>query len=181
MQLLHQANKIETKQQQSVYDFESIKQQLENRASVSKLLENASEMNHLLAKQHYDEHVIQPMVRSLFPVLDLIEDARKHWSSSQQVTELFDAVWSQMEQFMAVYDVHVIKHGTNDKFNPQTMKPVKCIAIGDSQIDGCVAESLQVGFKFGKERMLRLETVSLFKFQPSQTKTIKLNERAEKC
>jgi len=172
MQLSHQVHKIETKQQQSVYNFESIQQQLENLASVNKLLENASKTNHLLGKQHYDEHIIQPIVRSLFPVLDLVEDAQKHWSNSQQITELFNVVWSQMEQFMANYDVHIIKHDINDKFNLQTMKPVKWIPIEDSQLDGCVAESLQIGFQFGKERMLRLETVSLFKFQPSQTNTI---------
>lgn len=180
VQLSNQLNQVKTGQQQSLYDLKSVKQQLDNMVSTNKLLENASQTNQLLGKEHYDEHVIQPIVRSLFPVLDIIADAQKHWSSSEQIIELLNVIWSQMEQFLFIYDVDIIKHSTNDKFNPQIMKPVTRTPTNDKRLDDCVSESLQVGFQFGKTRMLRLEAVSLYEYQPSQTNTINLNERVEK-
>lgn len=179
-QLSNQVSQVETKQQQSLYNLESVKQQVEKLTSTNKLLENASETNHLLGKEHYDEHVIQPVVRSLFPVLDLIEDARKHWSNSKRIIELFNVIWSQMEQFLAIYDVHVIKHAAKDEFNPQIMKAILWVPIDKKRLDGRVAESLQIGFQLGQIRMLRLETVSLFKYQPLETNSITLSERIEK-
>jgi molecular chaperone GrpE (heat shock protein) len=178
--LSNQVSQAETKQQQSLYDIESIKQQLENMASTNILLENASKTVQLLGKQHYDEHVIEPLARSLFPVFDLIADANKHWSSSEQVIELLNVIWTQMAQFLAFYDIHVITHNAKKKFNPQTMKPLTWIPVDNKKLDGLVAESLQIGFQIGNARMLRLETVSLFKYQPSKTNSITLNERTEK-
>lgn len=180
VQLSNQLSQVETKQQQSLYDIESVKQQTEKLASMNNLLENASETNHLLGKEHYDEHVIQPIVRSLFPVLDLIEDARKHWSGSEQIIELFNVLWGQMEQFLAIYDVHAVKHAANDEYDPQIMKAISWTPVDDKRLDGCVAESLQTGFQFGEVRMLRLETVSLFKHQASKINSIVLNERVVK-
>ncbi len=181
IQLAHQMHQIETKQQQALYDFESVKKQLGNLASVNKLLENASETNHLLGKQHYDEHVIQPMLRSLFPVFDLIEDARRHRSISEQVADFSKAVWSQLEQFLKIYDVDLIRHRPKDRFDPQIMKPIRWIPVENSRLDGRVAESLQIGFRLSKERILRLETVALFGHQPSQKNMVTLNERKEQC
>lgn len=181
MPMASQLAKVETQQKQLNFQLDSIEKVLSNLSSHSKLLDNASQTNLLLGNQHYEEHIIQPLVRSLFPVFDLIEDARKHWSRSPQNTELLSAISSQMGQFLATYDVHIIQHQANNKFDPKTMKPITWISTEDAQLNGHIAESLQVGFRLGTERMLRLETVSLFKYQPSQTNTINPNERAEKC
>ena len=180
VQLSNHVSQIETRQQQSVFCTESIKQQLENMASTNKLLENASETVLLLGKEHHEEHVIQPVVRSLFPVLDLIEDARKHWTSSEQVIELLNGIWSQMEQFLAIYDVHITKHTTGDSYNPKAMKAIKWEFTPEEHLEKSVAQSLQIGFTLGQTRILRTETVSLFKYQPLQTDSINLNERTEK-
>ncbi len=180
-ELSHQVSQLETKQQQSLYHQESVKQELGDLTSKNELLENASKSNHMLGKQHYNEHIVQPMVRSLFPVLDLIADAQKHWSSSEQIAELLDAIWSQMEQFLAVYDVHVVSHVRNDIFEPLTTKPITWIETNDSDLDGLIAESLRVGFQYGQENILRLETVSLFKYQSSKIETNTLIERTKLC
>jgi len=181
LQLSNQVYQIETKHQQLFYTLDSVNRQLKNLASVTTLLENARQTNLLLGKQHYDEHIIKPVVRSLFPVFDHIEDARRHWSHSSQTTELLGAISSQLEQFLATYDVHVIQHQADNKFDPKIMKPIKLIPTEDGQLNDHIAESLKVGFRLGTERMLRLEMVTLFKHQPSQTNTINPNERAEKC
>ena len=176
-----QLAKVETQQKQLNFRLDSIEKVLSNLSSHKKLLENASQTNLLLGKQHYDEHIIKPVVRSLFPVFDHIEDARRHWSHSSQTTELLGAISSQLEQFLATYDVHVIQHQADNKFDPKIMKPIKLIPTEDGQLNDHIAESLKVGFRLGTERMLRLEMVTLFKHQPSQTNTINPNERAEKC
>ena len=178
--LSNQLSQAETKQKQTFFDLESVKFQIEKMASTSKLLENAGQTIELLGKQHYQQYIIEPLARSLFPVFDLISDANKHWKSSDQVIELLNVIWSQMAEFLAVYDIHVINHDAKDEFNPQTMKPVAWVPVNNKILDGSIAESLQTGFRFGNERMLRLETVSLFKYQPSETKLITLNERTEK-
>ena len=76
--LSNQISQVERKQQQSLYDFESVKQQLDNLTSTNKLLENAGKANQLLGQEHYGQHIVEPMVRSLFPVFDIIADSRKH-------------------------------------------------------------------------------------------------------
>lgn len=172
--LSNQISQVERKQQQSLNDLESVKHQMDNFTSTNKLLENAGKANQLLGQEHYDHHIIEPMVRSLFPVLDLIEDAYKHWISSKQITELLCAVWSQMQQFLAVYDVHAIKHKPNRKFNPKEMKPIKWIPTDNSDFNGQVADSLRIGFRLGNERILRIETVALYKYQPSEINNVNI-------
>jgi hypothetical protein len=59
------------------------------------------------------------------------------------------------------------------------MRPVTWTPTKDKKLDGCVAKSLQIGFQQGEGKTLRLETVSLFKYQPSQTNAVTINERPE--
>ena len=182
MPMLYQIGQIETKQQQSIYHLEALRKQLEVLVSNNKLLENASSTNQILSKQHYNEHIIEPMVRSLFPVFDIIEDAAKSWNDCSEkvntrVLDFFNAVLAQLTQFLVNYDVHIIRHNSSDKFNPLIMKPVKWVITDKRNLDGRMAESLQIGFRFGQDKVLRLESVSLFKYRASQTETITLNER----
>ncbi|MBW7992421.1 MAG: nucleotide exchange factor GrpE [Planctomycetes bacterium] len=179
--LSNQISQVETKQQQSLYDLESVKQQLEKLASINKLLENASETNQLLSQEHYNQHIIEPMVRSLFSIFDLITDSHKHHSdfSSKEMGPMY-SVYSQLQQFLANYGIEIIKHTTGDSFNPKTMKPIKWEITSEEHLEKSIARSLQIGFKLGQTRVLRMETVSLFKYQPSETNSVTLSERTEK-
>ncbi|MBI9019456.1 MAG: hypothetical protein JEZ07_19580 [Phycisphaerae bacterium] len=181
MGLSHLLSQIDTHQQKLLNSGNAVKSQLENLTANNALLASASKANAVLSSQHYDDHIIIPMVRSLFPVLDLIIDAQRHWVSSQQITDLLDAIWVQFQQFLDIYDIHIISNSCNDQFNPQTTKPIKWIGTDDKPLDGLIAESLRVGFQLGTNRMLRFETVSLFKYQPNEFQTIILNERTEQC
>ena len=155
---------------------------MENTVSVSNLLEKAGETNLLLGKQHYQEHIIEPMLRSLFPVFDIIADSRRHHDNSAgNTTSLTDSIYSQLRQFIANYDIEIIEHSSGDSFNPKTMKPIKWEITSQEHLEKSVAQSLQVGFRTGQTRILRPETVSLFKYQPSKTNSVNLNERTEKC
>jgi len=184
MPLLYKMGQLETKQQQLIYSLEVIRKQLEVLASNNKLLENAGSTNQLLGEQHYEDHIIQPLVRAGFPVFDIIEDARKSWKAAgedldKQVLEFIDAVWTQLKQLLVNYDVHIVRHRSGDLFEPQEMKPIRWIPTDSRMLEGRVADSLQIGFKSGGQRVLRLESVSLFKYQPSKIKTVTSNERGE--
>ncbi|AQQ70917.1 GrpE [Limihaloglobus sulfuriphilus] len=170
VQLSNQLSQVDTKQQQSIYDAQGIRKELEDISSIGKLLESTVETTRILSKEHYDQSVIQPIVRSLFPVFDLVEDTRRHRADADcKADDFLDALWSQMLQFLSVYDVDIIRHQTDDKFDAKLMKPIEKIPTTNKELDKCVAQSLQVGFSMGSQRMLRLETISLFEYQASET------------
>jgi len=172
-----QLTEVQTQQKQLNFQLGSIEKVLGNLSSHSKLLENASQTNHILSKQHYEDHIIQPMVRSLFPVIDIIEDACKFWKGGQgQVTqpqiELLEAIKVQLEQFLHNYGIEVVQHRPNSLFNPQLMKPVSRISTTDKRLDGLVDRSLQIGFRWNQQRLLRLESVSIYKYVQANIKSI---------
>jgi len=181
VRLSNQISQLETKQQQSLYDLESIRQLLENMVSTNNLLEKAGQINLLLEKQHYEEHIIEPMLRSLFPVFDIIADSRKHHGDcSCNAMSLMDSIYSQLLQFLANYGVEIFEHSTGDSFNPKSTKPIGWESTAEKHLENSIAQSLQAGFRLGQTRILRMETVSLFKYQPSKTNTNTLIERTEK-
>ena len=176
--MVSQLTQIETQQKQSSFQLDSIDKMLSNLSSHSKLLENASQTNLLLGKQHYEDHIIQPMVCSLFAVIDIIEDACKSWKDDQdQATqpqiELLEAIKTQLEQFLANYGIKIVWHKPNSLFDPKLMKPVSRVLTTDKSLDGCIAKSLQVGFVWNQQRLLRPESVSIYKYVHTNINPIK--------
>ncbi len=177
VRLSNQISQVEKKQQQFLHHFESIRQLLENTVSANNLLENAGKANQLLGQEHYDQHIIEPMVRSLFPVIDIIEDAYKSWKDNncqtgQDQAELIEAVRVQLEQFLQNYGVEVIRHQPNTQFSRQLMKPVSRVSTTDKSLDGLVAKSLQIGFRWNQQRLLRPESVSIYKYVEANINSI---------
>ncbi|MCK4998880.1 MAG: nucleotide exchange factor GrpE [Anaerohalosphaera sp.] len=162
-------HEIKAIQQQALHSLESVNKQLGTMASMNSLLENIGNVNQRLSQQHYEEHIIQPIVRSLLPVIDLVEDASKNWNRTSKVKKLLRAVGSQLDGFLTVYDLHPIRHKTNSKFNPKEMQPIERIPTEDQKLHGHFAESLRVGVRYGSERVLRLEAVAIFKYQPTKS------------
>jgi len=182
VRLSNQVSQIDVKQQQSINHFESIRQLLENTISTNNLLENASQMNLQLGIQHYDEHVIEPMLRSLFPVFDIIADYRRHHGVCDcNATTLIDSLWSQLQLFIANYDVEIFEHSTGDSYDHKTMNSIQWEFTSEEHLENLIAQSQKAGFKLGQTRILRMETVSLFKYQPSETNSVTFIEREEKC
>lgn len=159
---------FETQNKKTAYELEAIKKQMDILGTNNKLLENANETNRLLGSHFYDEHIIQPMVRSLFPMVDFIDGAKEKFASDlpryQLAIQYLTAIQSQLEQFLASYGIERFSHNTEKPFNPKIMKPLKIIFTNDANLNGLIAESLQCGFKM-QERILRLETISLYKYQ----------------
>ena len=183
--LFHELGQVQVKQQQALHELEAMRKQFEVLLATHKLLENASVENQILGDQHYEEHVILPMVRSLFPILDLLYDAKVSWkkadeSPGDQFIAFADAIWTQLRQFLFQYEVEIIRHRPHARFDARLMRPVKVHATGNRSLDGLVAQCLQVGFRRGEDRLLRLETVSLYGYRPAtQIETTTSNERTE--
>jgi hypothetical protein len=168
--------KVQTNQQQIIYSLERIEKQLVQLNAESKLLENASQENRLLGQEHYQNDIVQPMVRSLFPIVDFINDAKDRSTNPDadkkiDADGLIDAIFTQLQQFLAVYQIEPIRHKPKAKFDPRMMRPVKTVPTDNRQLDNRIAKSLQAGFWWRKERILRFESVALYKFKDSKSIT----------
>jgi molecular chaperone GrpE (heat shock protein) len=159
--------KVQTNQQQIIYSLERIEKQMDQLIAGNKLLENASQENRLLSQEHYQDHIVQPMVRSLLPVFDFVEEARNGTSehSNGEVQEFAEGLSIQLQQFLAAYQIEPIQHQPGAKFDPREMRPVKTVSIHDKQLADRVARSLQAGFRCGRERLLRPESIALYKYR----------------
>jgi len=117
------------------------------------------------------------MVRSLFAVIDLVEDVRKprkdnNCQTGQDQVELIEAISVQLEQFLQNYGIEVIRHQPNTQFNRQLMKPVSKISTSEKGLDSLVAKSLQIGFRWNQQRLLRPESVSIYKYVQANINSI---------
>lgn len=181
IQLSNKIEEISRKQQQSLNSFESVRQLIENTVSANVLLEKAGQTNFLLGTEHYEKHIIEPMLCSLLPVIDIIEDSRKHNQiCSSDAVGVINSIYSQVIQFVSNYGIEIFSHSHGDKFDPRSMKPIKWELTSEASLNNTVAKSLQAGFKDGPTRILRMETVSLYKYKSSETDNNNFNERVEK-
>ncbi len=147
---------------------ETLNGQLENIRAHNDLLENANQIIQQLNDHFYDERIILPMVRGLFPIVDLIEEAHEKlhdqgMTRRQVAVKYLDAIQTQLEQFLAGYGIERFCHETEMPFDSKMMKPIKAILTTEKKLNGLMAESLQYGFKI-EQRILRMETVSLYKY-----------------
>ena len=157
------------------YELDAIKNQIESSNPNSELLDNINKTNRVLGSQFYEERIIEPMIRSLFPAIDLIDGSRKKIESNSIALKQFIALQTQLEQFFAIYGIERFKHKLFDEFDPKIMKPLLTATTDKSELDGLVVESLQCGFRT-KTRILRLETVSIYKYQEQKNETSKMEE-----
>ena len=175
-----QLGKVLTGQQQLTYYLERIEKLLEQVRAENKLLEDISRENHLLGEQHYRQHIVEPMVRSLFPVFDFVEDARnaafEHNLQDAALEKLIDGILIQLEQFLSAYEIEPVRHKPRAKFDPSMMRPVKTFYTGENELDGRVAKSLQTGFRWGFEKLLRPESVAIYKYKEQQVNIVNKQE-----
>lgn len=172
-----------TKQQQIEYSLQAIEKQLEAVIQQNRLLENAGKENLILSQDHYQQCIIEPMARSLFAVFDDIDGARRHYSeaaqiNSQAVCDSLDGIYIHLRQFLSIYQVESIRHSPKSSFDPKVMKPLKTIATDNKDLNNCIAASLQVGFRWRDNKLLRPESVALYKYEIPQNNNLDKNERS---
>ena len=160
---------FDAQQKRTAYQLEAIGQQVEGLSANTLVLEEVSQASRMLGSEFYSERIIQPMVRGLFPIVDLLHDGMKMESKqgrARSTLRYLSALQVQLEQFLGTYGIETFSHKTGDTFDPKVMKPLKQQSTDNDDLNGLVAESLQCGFRI-HERIVRLETVSLFRFESS--------------
>ncbi len=164
---------FETQSKKTLYGLEAIKDQIAALAVSRELLANANQTNRLLGAQFYQERIIEPMVRGLFPIVDMVCDAIRRSGTDR---EYLLGLRAQLEQYLGSYGIEPFSCVACSPFDPKTMKPLQTAATCETDFDGLVSESLRCGFRT-PERLLRPETVSLYKFETLSTIAITHSER----
>lgn len=140
-------------------------------------LEAALKERSVLSEQYFGEHVIEPMSQTLFPAIDLIDDALAALPEEQSgcdtsVRQLLGAIKAQHLQFLIHYSIEYIRHEPGTAFDPQVMKPAKVVLAPSVELDHCMASSLQAGFRVRQGRLLRPESVAIYACQNTENRTL---------
>ena len=166
---------FESQSKKTSYELQAIKDQIAAMAVNRELLDNANRTNQLLGAQFYQERIIEPMVRGLFPIIDMVCDALERPGTDR---EYLLGLRAQLEQYLGGYGIESFSCEAGSPFDPKTMRPLQTAVTHEADLDGMVAESLRCGFRT-TERLLRLETVSLYKLEIPLTKLSTQSERIQ--
>ena len=133
------------------------------------VFEAALKENTALSQQYFNDHILEPMAQVLLPINDLIEDTISSWSDTAAgidpaILQLLDVIRMQLMQFLGFYGIEYIRHEAGVHFEPQVMKPATIAETSVSELDGKIAKSLQAGFRLNGRRLLRPESVVLYRF-----------------
>ena len=174
--------RIGAAQQQLASSVCNIDKQLQSLIVQNELLENISKENRILTQDHYQQCIIEPMVRSLFPIFDEVEEAKQRFQEAGKmngtaVYEVLDAILIHLLQLLSTYQVTQIKHNPNVKFDPKLMRPVKIISTEDRLLNSYVAGSLRTGFRWRQDKVLRPESVAVYRYEPSFSINLNKSER----
>lgn len=139
-------------------------------AAKSKALERASSELGRLGENFYERHVLEPMIRSIFPLFDLLEDANPidgEDKDADPVTKLITAMESEAVEFLAQYGIEPYRHAEGDQFDEKTMQPIKIVEAEEEGQDYKIKQSCKSGFKWG-QRVLRAEPVILYRSKKAE-------------
>jgi molecular chaperone GrpE (heat shock protein) len=136
----------------------------------SQLLERASQERAVLSEEHHQHHVIEPMIRLLFPVIDVLDKAKGVKGKDNVLVDraqwaVVEQIQIYMNQFLSAHSVTVVRSQSGAPLNPKVMKPVQFVACQNIGQNSRVAKSLQAGFVQGTGRVLRFESVALYRYE----------------
>ena len=124
-------------------------------------LEHASRQQALLSDQHYAAHVIEPMCRQLFPLVDHIRDALASECQDPGSHQFLRALQSQLLELLGHFGVEPIECAESTAFDPSSMRPVERLETQDSRQLDTVADVIKIGFRRGST-LLRHQSVSVY-------------------
>ena len=139
-------------------------------------LEQTSRQQTLLSEQHYQEHVIEPLVRRIFPLIDILLEAVSGSNGklvSTARSDLFEALTANLYELLADYGVEVIQTAAGSPFDAKIMKPVRFVPTLRTRQDKKIESVVRPGFRRGK-RMLRPVMVALYRFKDSNQRSSEL-------
>lgn len=133
-------------------------------------LEQTSRQQTLLSEQHYQQHVIEPLVRRVFPLIDMLLETASGSNGEQfpnAQTDLLEALRVELYELLAGYGIELIRATTGSPFEGKIMKPVRFVPTPRARKDKKIESVVRPGFRRG-ERILRPVMVAVYRFEDSK-------------
>ncbi len=149
--------------------LEKLTQALEDQQSTVRLLERAGENEAKLLDRHYEERVVEPLVRGLIQLYDMINEAWEKFqeapdSQTKGILSLLDTLKDTFEQFFFIYSVEIFRSPVGTPFDRQTMRTIRTEPTSNRDHNQTVARVLRSGAqRLG--RVLRPQSIILYRYE----------------
>ncbi len=133
-------------------------------------LEQTSRQQTLLSEQHYQQHVIEPLVRRVFPLIDMLLETASGSNGEpfpNAQTDLLEALRAELYELLAGYGIEPIRVTAGSQFEAKVMKPVRFVPTPRAKKDKKIESVVRPGFRRG-ERILRPVMVAVYRFKDSK-------------
>lgn len=147
-------------------DSASLLNEMENLRNQSKALESASQEMARLGEKFYSDRLIQPLVKSMLPTIDLLEDTQSRYAQDSsepavEFSEILAAIRTMLEELLTAYGVEAFRHVRGTPFDRRFMKAIGYTNAPDNRLHLKLAESRRSGFRQGN-LIVRPELVVLY-------------------
>lgn len=149
---------------ESAQQSQSVHSRLDTILDHQESLNASVSQNSVLSEQHFESHVLEPLTRRLFPVIDLIDTALKQSgppAGGEPVAQTLSAAHDQLTELLAVYGVEAIDVPVGSPFVARFMHAGESRSAPNHQMVGTVASTIRRGFREG-ERVLRPPVVVVY-------------------
>lgn len=140
-------------------------------------MEEASRQQTLLSQQHFDRHIIEPLARRIFPLIDMISEHISGSRNHANPSDAFEAAKAELVDLLESYGVELVHVVAGSDFDATTMKPVSFTHTNQPHMNRIVKTVVRPGFR-RDERVLRSAMVDLYRFEESRSITA-LNREGE--
>ena len=140
---------------------------LEALVDKQEVLEHASRQQAVLSQEHFDIHVLEPVARALFELLDFA-DQFADCDASPMRSDSFRVFGSKISSVLSALGLRCLGVTRGDAFDPHLMRIVsKSRLCPDARAHLLVAAVSRRGFRRG-DRILRPADVELFEFRSAE-------------
>ena len=115
-----------------------------------------------MGERHYQEHVIEPLAHQLFPMFDILKQARAKCPDSGPRHQYLTALASLVDELLGRYGIESYESPDGTPYDAKTMRATHTSETYDSHCHDTTAKTLQTGFRRGS-RILRYQSVVIYR------------------
>ena len=130
-------------------------------------MEEASRQQTLLSEQHYDRHIIEPLARRIFPLIDLLSENISRCPGGSSSSDTFEAVKAELIDLLANYGVEPVEVVSGSAFDAKIMQPVSFTDTDKLKKNMTIKAVVRLGFR-RDERIVRPVMVDVYRFEKSE-------------
>ncbi len=143
--------------------LEGVSERVQVVAASNAALTNASNEMSRMGNQFFEKRVMEPMVRSLFSLYDLLLATQAELQDEPgPAQETVAASLALLEEFLAIHTIEAYSHPVGARYEAALMQAVQSVETHTAHLDMTVAQSLRCGFR-GDDRVYRQESVVILK------------------